>query len=155
MRPWDQHPPCMKYWILFTVTMQTDSYPHFIGKETTAQSHTARSWQSKESAWLPWHSKAHALPTTTELRSGALLSFWRQNSLGPELQGKTAASKWQEKIELVRHDPEQRSNSESFSFISATWDHSPVSPWPKPDGRVRTCHMHRHTPWDLPFRTSI
>lgn len=43
-------------------------------------------------------------------------------------QLKTIASKWQRKMELVRYDPKQRSNSESFSFLSATWDHSHISP---------------------------
>lgn len=112
--------------------MQANSYPQCIGKETKAQIHTARNWKSKELDCL-LSSRVPVLSTTSELLAdgggGGGEEFlplgrihWVQN------KPKTIASKWQGKIELVRCDPEQRSNSESFSFISATWDHSHIPP---------------------------
>ena len=48
--------------VLVTKTTQADAYPHFIGKETKAQSRITRNWQSKESDCGLLSSKAHVFP---------------------------------------------------------------------------------------------
>ena len=114
--------------VLCTVNTQTNSYPHFIVTEATAQGHTARNWQRRVRLWcvVLWSPCCfHNLRAAAQRSRFPPLCriHWVQSS-----KGKPIASTWQEQIELVRCGPEQRSNSESLSFIPATWDHSHVPP---------------------------